>query len=114
MTDRNVLKVADWLELGEEPVDAGLAQSVDFAETQGSVRGAGEGVLVLTDRRLIFRDDETRRGITVPLEDVEQARDSWIVIPGMRSLKVKARGRSREFEFYVGKAWAKTLVAMLR
>ncbi len=43
------------LEPGEDVVDVGLAQSVEFAEMAG--RGQGEGLMFLTDRRLIFRMD---------------------------------------------------------
>lgn len=66
MVRRHAHKVSDWLEDGEEPVNAGMAQNVNFAEAVGGRRGAGEGVLVLTDRRLLFRDDETRQGISIP------------------------------------------------
>lgn len=104
-------KVSDWLDEGEDIKDIGSAQSVEFAESVGGHRGAGEGVLAVTSWRLLFRDDATKRGIIIPLQDVKKSWSTWNIAPGMRTLHVKTNGPA--FEFYVGKHFAREMEEIL-
>lgn len=111
MHARHTERVADWLRVDEHPLNTGSGQSLQLAKMQGSARGAGEGVLVLTTQRLIFRDDATDYGIAVPREEVQNTKASRVPIPGLRSVKISTR--RGELEFYVGKVFAKEILAAL-
>jgi hypothetical protein len=80
---------------GEIPVEMVLAQSVTIAERVG--RGGGEGVLYLTNLRLVFIDDRVGPAFQMPLGDVQEVTTSWIMAPRMRALHVSGAGQRETF-----------------
>lgn len=112
----NRQRVVEWLEDGERMVNSGSAQSVEIAERVG--RGGGEGILMLTNRRLLFQlDSQTFRygGLAIPLTDVMRVAVKRTIVPGMRELLVgtNSDGETGRSNFYVGKHFAKELVSQI-
>lgn len=103
-------KFSESLEEGETLIDAGMAQWVEFAERAG--RGGGEGVLGLTDRRILFKFDRPHpqgSGLRVPIEHVIDVHTKWIIVPGMRQIFIELSSDAERMSFYAGKHFAKQL-----
>lgn len=109
-------RVQGWIDEGEKLVNSGMAQSVDIAERVG--RGGGEGILVLTDRRLLFQLDEMVPGfggMSIPRDEITHVHHKWIIAPQMRQLFVSTNrdGSVTTMSFYVGKTFARELESQL-
>jgi hypothetical protein len=87
---------------GESPVAMVPAQCVRIAEQLG--RGGGEGVLHLTNLRLVFIDDRMGPAFHIPLREVEKVATNRIIAPGMRALNVTFSGQKETF--WTGKRFA--------
>jgi hypothetical protein len=57
------VKVADYLQEGEEPLDHGLAREERLERLLGA--GQGEGLLITTDRRIIYAQDTSRAPFSI-------------------------------------------------
>jgi hypothetical protein len=102
------------LEHDEEVIDAGLAQSVDLAARVG--RGGGEGLLFLTNKRLLFRLDQDGSSAEVRLPNLSRLDTKRIAVPRMTRLVVQYRHGAVPFSasYYVGKRFAAGLKASVR
>ena len=101
--------IAHLLDSGEEVVDAGTAQSVEIAERTG--RGGGEGLLFLTDKRIIFRLDQGGGCAEVRLAHLTGVAVKWIAVPKMSRFVVAYKDNAVPFtaNYYTGTNFAKQL-----
>jgi hypothetical protein len=97
------------LEPDEEVIDTGLAQSVEIAERTG--RGGGEGLLYLTNRRLIFRLDQGGGCAEVRLANLTGVKVKWISVPQMSRFVVAYKDNAVPYtaNYYLGTKFGKQL-----
>lgn len=94
------------LAAGEVLMSTGMAQSVDAAKAMG--RGKGEGWLFLTNRSLLHWIDGNPAPWACFDLDHCQFRSSWIVMPGLRLLKVDSSSVGH-FDFYTSPRMCRTV-----
>ncbi len=106
--------VAHLLAPGEELIDAGLAQSVEIAELTG--RGGGEGLLFLTNKRIIFRLDQGGGCAEVRLASLTGVDVKWIAVRKMSRFVVAYKENAVPYtaNYYTGTNFAKQLRAAIK
>ena len=109
-----VVLIRHLLAEGEEVIDAGIAQSVEVAEMAG--RGGGEGILYLTDSRLIFRLDSGGGCAEVRLANLSALTVKWIIARKMSRLVVAYKEDAMPYtaNYYLGTKFGKQLEQAVR
>ena len=105
-----LVQLVPMLTENEEPQVVGEANWVQLSERYG--RGAGEGLLMLTTDRLVFRSNSGVEHVGIPRQCISQSRISRIVIPRFVELHLLAThqaGQSQPFSFYCTKRLARSV-----
>jgi hypothetical protein len=100
------------MDAGESLLTASAAIYVEASERYG--RGAGDGTIAITDRRVIHRGDQSGV-LTINRHEISSVARSWIVLPGSRQVTIHCRdnGIPRTHNFYCGKDFSKDIVRLL-
>lgn len=100
------------LEPGERPINAGPAVWAEIANIAG--RGFGEGVICITNRRLLYRLHQPianlPSGLQIPFDDLQSLCVRRIAAPMMRRLVLVRRNDPDDLSFWMGKRFAKEVV----
>lgn len=108
--DHRAGPLGNHLETGEAVVDTSRARWLD--EAGGSGRAPAEGLLALTDRRLIFARTDQRRPTFISRDDITGARAGWARSPGLAELRIETWTGSR-YLFHTGKQFARSAARIL-
>lgn len=104
-----------YLKDGERLVTASAAIWVAVSEAFG--RGAGDGTLGVTNRRVLHVGSKLRL-FDADRTDIVEVSRKWIVIPGSSQLDLQVRRQSSDGSvtqsFYCGTGFAKDLLQLLR
>jgi len=98
----------------EDPDVVGEVNWVQLSEQNG--RGGGEGILMLTPTRLIFRSNFGTEHFVIPVSEISQTKITRIVIPRFVELHLVGTGPSgngQHFSFYCTKRVAKSILSGL-
>jgi len=94
--------------------NAGESIHVEISDIFG--RGRGDGVLGVTNRRIVFIYHDSRKSTEVfNRSQIVSVKRNWIITPGSSNVEVTAMlgGVLRSMNFYVGTGFSRELVSML-
>jgi len=105
-----------WLHEDEILLNAGVAIQVETSERLG--RGVGDGILGLTNRRIVHVFDSpfvAGGGVAIDRQNIRSVSSHWIALPMNRRLQVRVGMTDGQsiLNFYVGKRYCREIELLL-